>query len=284
MWNAAAQDRHCAPSPLCLRLAAALGACGSDMESEMPAEQELAGRVALVTGAAKNIGRAIALELAAAGAAVAINTRASIAEAEALAADIRGTGGRAAAFLADIADAAAVARMHGAVVAALGPVDLLVLNASVRREVAFETMSFDEWRQVMSISLDGSFHCIQAVLPGMLAAGRGDIITLAGDTALTGAVGKVHSSVAKSGLSGMTRALAREFGARGLRVNCVSPGHINTVRAQVRAPRPDAGRHIPVGRYGEPGEIAAAVRFLCGPRAGFITGQTLHVNGGQWMF
>jgi 3-oxoacyl-[acyl-carrier protein] reductase len=253
-------------------------------DSTMQAEQELAGKVALVTGAAKNIGRAIALELAAAGAAVAINTRASRAEAEALAAEIRAGGGRAAVFLADIAEADAVAGMHATVVAELGPVDILVLNASVRREVAFETMSFAEWRQVMSISLDGAFHCIQAVLPGMLKAGRGDIITLAGDTALTGAVGKVHSSVAKNGLTGMTRALAREFGARGIRVNCVSPGHINTVRANVRAPRPDAGSHIPVGRYGEPGEIAAAVRFLCGPRAGFITGQTLHVNGGQWMF
>jgi 3-oxoacyl-[acyl-carrier protein] reductase len=284
MWNAAAQGRQCAASPLSLSVAGPLHTPGHSTDSNMQAEQELAGRVALVTGAAKNIGRAIALELAAAGVAVAINTRASRAEAEALADDIRGRGGRAGVFLADIAEADAVARMHAAVVAELGAVDILVLNASVRREVAFETMSFAEWRQVMSISLDGAFHCIQAVLPGMLRAGRGDIITLAGDTALTGAVGKVHSSVAKNGLTGMTRALAREFGPRGLRVNCVSPGHINTVRANARAPRPDAGSHIPVGRYGEPGEIAATVRFLCSPHAGFITGQTLHVNGGQWMF
>lgn len=250
----------------------------------MSASTELAGRVALVTGAAKNIGRAIALELAAAGAKVAINTRASRAEAESVAAEIRAAGGKAAVCIADIAEAGAVQRMHAAVAAELGAIDILVLNASVRREIPFETMDFGEWRQVMSISLDGAFHCVQAVLPGMLKAGRGDIITLIGDSALTGAAGKVHSSAAKSGLAGMTRALAREFAGRGIRANCVSPGHFDTTRANPRAPRPDASAHIPLGRYGDPREIAATVRFLCGPGGGFITGQVLHVNGGQWMF
>lgn len=249
----------------------------------MAAGKELSGKTALVTGAAKNIGRAIALELAAAGARIAVNTRVSRAEAEAVADEIRGAGGSAAAFVADIADAAAVRRMQAAVAAELGPVDILVLNASVRREIAFETMAFEDWRQVMSISLDGSFHCIQSVLPDMLKAGRGDIITLIGETALSGAAGKVHSSAAKSGLVGMTRALAREFAARGIRANCVSPGHFDTTRANPRAPRPDAAAHIPLGRYGRPQEIAATVRFLCGPGAGFITGEIIHVNGGQWM-
>jgi 3-oxoacyl-[acyl-carrier protein] reductase len=201
---------------------------------------ELAGKVALVTGAAKNIGRAIALELAAAGAKVAINTRASRAEAESVAEEIRAAGGTAAVFIADIADAAAVQNMHTAVQTALGPVDILVLNASVRREIPFTEMTFDEWRQVMSISLDGSFHCIKAVLPGMVQKNHGTIITLAGDTALSGAVGKVHSSSAKSGLVGMTRALARELGPKGIRVNCISPGHFNTTRANTRAERPAA--------------------------------------------
>jgi 3-oxoacyl-[acyl-carrier protein] reductase len=250
----------------------------------MSAAPELAGQVALVTGAAKNIGRAIALELAAAGAKVAINTRASRAKAEAVAAEIRAAGGSAAVYIADIADAAQVGHMHAAVAAELGAVDILVLNASVRREIAFETMAFADWRQVMSISLDGAFHCVQAVLPDMLKAGRGNIITLIGDSALTGAAGKVHSSAAKSGLAGMTRALAREFAGRGIRANCVSPGHFDTTRANPRAPRPDASKHIPLGRYGDPREIAATVRFLCGPGSGFITGQVLHVNGGQWMY
>ncbi len=249
----------------------------------MTAATELAGQVALVTGAAKNIGRAIALELAAAGAKIAINTRASRAEAEAVAQEIRSGGGTAAVYLADIADAGAVQNMCAAVAADIGKVDILVLNASVRREIPFTEMRFEEWRQVMAISLDGSFHCVKAVLPAMIAAGRGSIITLAGDTALNGAVGKVHSSAAKSGLAGMTRALARELGPKGIRVNCVSPGHFNTTRPAGRAARPPASDHIPLGRYGEAGEIAATVRFLCSAGSGFITGQTVHVNGGQWI-
>jgi 3-oxoacyl-[acyl-carrier protein] reductase len=250
----------------------------------MTALPELAGQVALVTGAAKNIGRAIALELAAAGAKVAINTRASRAAAEAVAEEIRAAGGTAAVYIADIADAGAVRRMAAAVAAELGTVNILVLNASVRREIPFTEMSFDEWRQVMAISLDGSFHCVKAVLPGMIAAGSGHIITLAGDSALTGAVGKVHSSAAKSGLAGMTRALARELGPQGIRVNCVSPGHVDTTRPAYRAARPPAHGNIPLGRLGAATEIAATVRFLCGAGGGFITGQIIHVNGGQWMF
>jgi 3-oxoacyl-[acyl-carrier protein] reductase len=253
------------------------------MTASTEAKGELQGRVALVTGAAKNIGRAIALELAAAGAKVAINTRASRAEADAVAEQIRAAGGSATVHIADVADAGAVQQMCTAVAGELGPIDILVLNASVRREIPFTEMTFEEWRQVMAISLDGSFHCIKAVLPGMIAAGSGNIITLTGDNALNGAVGKVHSSSAKSGLAGMTRALARELGPKGIRVNCVSPGHFNTTRANRRAERPDAATHIPLGRYGEPAEIAATVRFLCGPGGTFITGQTVHVNGGQWV-
>lgn len=250
----------------------------------MTASPELTGRVALVTGAAKNIGRAIALELAAAGAKVAINTRASRAEAEAVAEEIRAAGGTAAVYIADIADAGAVQAMCTAAAAELGAINILVLNASVRREIPFTEMTFDEWRQVMAISLDGSFHCVKAVLPGMISAGSGHIITLAGDTALTGAVGKVHSSSAKSGLAGMTRALARELGPKGIRVNCVSPGHFDTTRPAHRTARPAIHGNIPLGRLGESAEIAATVRFLCGAGGGFTTGQIIHVNGGQWMF
>ena len=244
---------------------------------------ELTGRVAIVTGAAKNIGRAIALELAAAGAKVAINTRASRTEAEAVAQEIRAAGGTAAVYIADIANADAVRQMCTAVATELGTVNILVLNASVRREIPFTEMTFDEWRQVMAISLDGSFHCVKAVLPGMIASGGGNIITLAGDTALNGAVGKVHSSSAKSGLAGMTRALARELGPKGIRVNCVSPGHFDTTRPAHRAARPSMHDNIPLARLGDPAEIATTVRFLCGAGGGFITGQTVHVNGGQWV-
>ncbi|MEK6591740.1 MAG: SDR family NAD(P)-dependent oxidoreductase [Pseudomonadota bacterium] len=246
--------------------------------------RELAGQVALVTGAAKNIGRAIALELAAGGAAIAVNTRASRAEAENVVQEIRAAGGQAEVHMADIADADQVQAMFDGVIARCGRLDILVLNASLRQEVRFTEMSFEQWRQIMAITLDGAFHCIKAALPVMIKAGGGNIIALTGDTALTGAVGKVQSSAAKSGLAGMVRALARELGGHGIRVNCVSPGHINTTRPAHRSARPDAQGLIPLGRWGEAQEIGAAVRFLCGPGGGYITGQTLHLNGGQIMF
>ncbi len=249
----------------------------------MTPNDEFSGKVALVTGAGRNIGRAIALTLAAGGATVAVNTRASRQDAEKVAQEIRDAGGKAQVCLADVADPGAVQAMVDEIIARFGRVDILVLNASVRKEVRFTEMTFEEWRTVMSISLDGSFHCIKACLPSMIEAGGGHIITLGGDTALSGAVGKVHSSAAKSGLAGMTRALARELAQHGIRVNCVSPGHINTTRPAHRSARPNPGSHIPIGRHGEPDEIAATVRFLCGPGAGFITGQTLHVNGGMLM-
>ena len=246
--------------------------------------RELAGQVALVTGAGKNIGRAIALELATGGAAVAVNTRASREDAEKVAQEIRAAGGTAEVCMADIADAGQVQTMFDAVMARFGRIDILVLNASVRQEVRFVEMSFEQWRSIMSLTLDGSFHCIKAALPSMIRTGGGNIIALTGDTALTGAGGKVQSSAAKAGLTGMVRALARELGEHGIRVNCVSPGHINTTRPAHRSARPDAKGLIPLGRWGESQEIGAAVRFLCGPGGAYITGQTLHVNGGQTMF
>ncbi|MBI3916010.1 MAG: SDR family oxidoreductase [Betaproteobacteria bacterium] len=246
--------------------------------------QELAGKVALVTGAGQNIGRAIALDLARAGAAVAVNTRASREAAESVVREIQAAGGQAELCMADVADAGQVKQMVDGVIGRRGRIDILVLNASVRWEMRFTEMSFEQWRVPLSISLDGSFHCIKACLPSMLAAGGGSIVALTGSNVLTGAVGKVHSSAAKSGLTGMIRALARELGQQGIRANCVSPGMINTTRPDYRAPRRDPRGLIPLERRGESEEIAAAVRFLCGPGASYITGQTIHVNGGQTMF
>lgn len=245
---------------------------------------ELSGKVALVTGAGQNIGRAIALDLAAAGAAVAVNTRSSRAAVDEVAQAIRGAGGQAEVFMADVADASAVKAMADGVIRRFGRVDILVLNASVRREVPFVEMTFEAWREIMAISLDGSFHCIKACLPSMIANKGGSIVTLGGDGALSGLVGKVHGSAAKNGLAGMTRALALELAQYDIRVNCVSPGSIDTTRAAHRPPRQGAGGRIPLGRYGRPEEIAATVRFLCGPGAAFITGQTVHVNGGEKRF
>ena len=249
----------------------------------MALSQELAGQVALVTGAGLNIGRATALELARAGAAVAVNTRASRDAAESVVREIRQAGGQAELFIADIADAEQVQQMVHGVLECFGRVDILVLNASVRRETRFTDMSFEQWRVPLSISLDGSFHCIKACLPAMLAAGRGNIVALTGSNVLAGGIGKVHSSAAKSGLTGMIRALARELGAQGIRANCVSPGMIDTSRPSHRSPRRDAKGLVALNRYGESEEIAATVRFLCGPGASYITGQTVHVNGGTTM-
>jgi 3-oxoacyl-[acyl-carrier protein] reductase len=245
---------------------------------------ELAGKVALVTGGAKNIGRAISLALAAAGASVAVNTKSSREEADALVKQIREAGGAAEAYLADIADPQAVKAMGENVLARFGRIDILVLNASQRREVLFRDMTFEEWRNTMSITLDGSFHCIKAVLPSMIEGGGGNIVTLAGDSTLLGAVRKAHNSTAKNGLVGLTRVLAKELAEHGIRVNCVSPGNINTTRPAHRSARADPKGVIPLGRWGESEDVAAAVRFLCGPGGGFITGQTLHINGGQMMF
>lgn len=247
---------------------------------------ELAGKVALVTGASRNIGRAIARALAAGGAAIAVNARSSREDADAVAAEIRAAGGQADVFMADIADAAAVKTMVGGIMRRFGRVDMLVLNASVRTEKPFTELSYEEWRMPLTITLDGAFHCAQACIPLMLEAGGGSIVTLGGLNSLSGAKKRVHGSVAKHGLVGMTRGLAREFGEHGIRANCVAPGRMTTIRAAAanRTPEPGIEKMIPLGRKGDPEEIAATVRFLCGPGASFISGQTVHVNGGQSMF
>jgi 3-oxoacyl-[acyl-carrier protein] reductase len=244
---------------------------------------ELAGKVALVTGAAKNIGRATALSLAAGGAAVAINTRASVADAEKVAQEIRASGGKAEVFVADIADGRQVKAMGEAIMAKFGRIDILVLNASVRSEKPFTELTYEEWRLPLGITLDGAFFCAQACLPSMLANGGGAIITLGGMQSLSGAKNRVNGSVAKHGLLGFTRGIAREFGDRNIRANCVAPGTMNTTRAAGRAPRPEPV-NIPLKRHGEAEEIASVVRFLAGPGASFLTGQSIQVNGGQMMF
>ena len=248
------------------------------------AGRELAGQVALVTGGAKNIGRAISLALATAGAAVAVNTLRSREDAAAVVQEICAAGGDAEVFIADIADAGAVRAMGESVIKRFGTIDILVLNASQRREVLFKDMTFEEWRNTMSITLDGSFHCIKACLPSMLAKRSGNIVTLGGDAVLLGGNRKAHNTAAKNGLVGLTRALAKELAEEGIRVNCVSPGSINTARPAHRSALADPKGKIPLGRRGESEEIAAVVRFLCGPGGGFITGQTIHVSGGDFIF
>jgi 3-oxoacyl-[acyl-carrier protein] reductase len=246
--------------------------------------KELAGKVAIVTGAGRNIGRATAIALAEGGAAVAVNTRKSREDAEKVAQEIRAAGGQAEVFMADIADGATVRAMVDGVVKRFGRVDFLVLNASVRTERPFLELTYDEWRVPLSITLDGAFHLAKACVPEMIKVGGGSIVTLGGMVSLSGAARRIHGSVAKHGLVGFTRGIARELAPQGIRANCVAPGTMNTIRAIDRSGRPDPAKAIPIGRMGEAEEIATTVRFLCGPGASYITGQTIHVNGGQMMF
>jgi 3-oxoacyl-[acyl-carrier protein] reductase len=245
----------------------------------------LAGRVALVTGGARNIGRAISLALAAAGASVLVNARASRADAEQTAAQIQAAGGSALSHLADVTDPAAVQEMVDAAVRQFGRLDILVNNAAVREETPFERLRLEDWRRVLAVVLDGAFVCAQACLPHLVRARGACIVNIGGMTAHAGAAGRAHVVAAKAGLAGLTRALAHELAPHAITVNCVVPGSIETVRGLPGAPeRPPHRQGLPpVGRRGEPAEVAAAVRFLCGPGARYVTGQTLHVNGGGLM-
>jgi 3-oxoacyl-[acyl-carrier protein] reductase len=246
---------------------------------------ELGGKVALVTGAARNIGRAIARSLAAGGAAVMVNAKTSRAEAEKTVAMIESTGGKAALQVADITDAAAVAAMVEATVKRFGRLDFLVNNAAVRFETPFATMKFEEWRKVLSIVLDGAFLCAQAALPHLIRAGGGTIVNIGGQTGHKGAAERAHVITAKAGLAGMTKALALDLAAHQITVNCVVPGAIESQRGLPGVPERPADRRAPppIGRRGEAEEIAAMVRMLCGPDARYITGQAIHVNGGGYM-
>jgi 3-oxoacyl-[acyl-carrier protein] reductase len=244
-------------------------------------KNELAGRVALVTGSARNIGRAIALSLAQGGASVMVTAKQAAVEAEAVAEEIRGLGGRAASMVADVGDPASAAALVRVTVEKLGRLDILVNNASVRREVDFADLEYDEWRDIMAITLDGAYLCSRAAMPYLTADG-GSIVNMGGLSAHTGATRRAHVIAAKMGLVGLTRALAHDLAKHRVTVNCVAPGLIDTARVGAE-PAHHAGKMPPVGRKGTPEDIATLVRFLCGPDARYITGQTIHANGGLFM-
>lgn len=244
---------------------------------------DLAGRVAVITGSARNIGRAIAIALARAGAAVVVNARTSAADAEKVASEIQAAGGRAVARIADVTDPDAAASLIGTAVDRFGRLDIVVNNASVRREVDFAQLDYREWREVLATTLDAAYLCSHAALPHLIAAGSGSIVNIGGLSAHTGAAKRAHVIAAKAGLVGLTRALAHDLAPHGITVNCVAPGLIDTVRAGGKEPSHHAVHHTLAGRRGAPEEIAALVRFLCGPDARYITGQTIHANGGAFV-
>jgi 3-oxoacyl-[acyl-carrier protein] reductase len=251
----------------------------------MRAGDDLAGKVALVTGAARNIGRAIARSLAAGGASVMVNAKTSRAEAEKTVSMIASAGGKAALHIADVTAEKEVAALVEATVKRFGRLDFLVNNAAVRFETPFERMKYEEWRQVLAIVLDGAFLCAQAALPHLIRAGGGTIVNIGGQTGHKGAAERAHVITAKAGLAGMTKALALDLAPHRITVNCVVPGAIESQRGLPGVPERPAERRAPppIGRRGEPEEIAAMVRMLCGPDARYITGQAIHVNGGGYL-
>jgi 3-oxoacyl-[acyl-carrier protein] reductase len=242
--------------------------------------------VALVTGSGRNIGREIALGLARSGLAVAVNVRSSAAEGQAVVDEIVAAGGQAMLCLADVTDPAAVAGMMAAIGKQWGRLDVLVNNAAIRREAKVDLISAKDWRDTLAVILDGAFYCAQAALPLLRASDRAAIVNIGGMTSHSGAADRVHVVTAKAGLGGLTRALAHDLSPEGITVNCISPGMVDTKRnttSSTNAPNHHAKHHPLLGRRGTAAEIAASVVWLAGPQARFITGQTIHVNGGTYL-
>jgi 3-oxoacyl-[acyl-carrier protein] reductase len=247
-------------------------------------DKDLSGRVAVVTGAGRNIGRAIALALADAGASVVVNGLSNAEAVDGVVREIEARGGRALAALADVADEAAVSRMIGAGADRFGCIDVVVNNAAGRPEQRLEAMTLGEWRGVLATILDGAFLVTKAALPHLRRSGAGAVVNIGGVSGHIGTKDRAHVVTAKAGLTGLTKALAHDLAADGITVNCVVPGLIATARDPSRQlPHHHSVSRTLTGRLGTPDDIAATVRFLAGPQARYITGQTLHVNGGMYL-
>lgn len=250
----------------------------------MSASNELIGKVAIVTGGGRNIGRAIALQLAQSGTAVVVNVRSNKAEAGKVVAEIEAAGGKAVTHIGDVGDVKAVEEMAQLALSRFGRIDILVNNAALRGEQKFTEMSYADWRKVLDVTLDGAFHCVKACLPALQKSGQGTIVNIGGLSAHTGAKDRAHVVAAKAGLVGFTRALAHDLADDGITVNCVVPGLIGTPRPK-DAPEPQ--HHLThstiTGVRGTPDDVAAVVRFLCSPAARYVTGQSIHANGGAYL-
>lgn len=246
-------------------------------------DSPLAGRVAIVTGAARNIGRTIALRLATDGATVVVNAIQDSTAAVAVAHEISEAGGQAMAHVADVTDEEAVQKMVDLTVTAFGKVDIMVSNASIRGQVPVDEMTLEEWHRVLAVPLDGAFLLSKACIPHMKKNNWGRIITLGGISAYIGTKNRAHLLAAKAGLVGFTRGIAAEVAEFGITCNVVSPGHIETDRPASAGVRPRLTVQPPINRFGSIDEVASMVRYLSLPEASYITGQTMHVNGGLYM-
>ncbi len=245
--------------------------------------QPNSNRVALVTGASRNIGRAIATALASKGNHVVVHAAQDKAEAEQTLKQIESYGVNGMVVLGDLSDPDIAPRIINQVIDKFGQLDILVNNAAIRPESPIAEISYAQWRKVMGVCLDAVFLMSQAALDPLRQSGQGSIINIGGLTAHTGASNRSHVISAKAGVVGFTKALAHELSAEGITVNCVAPGLIETVRDENNKPHHHATRTNILGRRGQPEDIAEAIVFLAGSSARYITGQTIHINGGAYL-
>jgi 3-oxoacyl-[acyl-carrier protein] reductase len=247
----------------------------------------LKGKTALITGSGRNIGRATALTLAREGVNVVVNARTNQAEVDAVADEVRALGVRALPVLADVADREAVDSMVAQALEEFGGIDILVSNVAIRPHRPFLEVTNDEWVHIRGIILDGAVYCSQAAIPSMLVRGWGRVIYMTGSGTYRGGANRAHVSAAKMGLAGLARSLALEMAPHNITVNIISPGTIDTVHEASWYPEgvPESRAHseVPLGRAGSPEDIAAACRYLISDDGAYVTGQTLHVNGGLFL-
>ncbi|MFT5391605.1 MAG: 3-oxoacyl-[acyl-carrier protein] reductase [Gammaproteobacteria bacterium] len=247
--------------------------------------QTLDGKIALITGAGKNIGRSIALNFAAQGATILVNGRSDTEAVAAVVAEINNAGGQAYAAMGDVSDPSAVNALVERAAKDAGGIDIVVSNAGLRRKTAFLDMHFDEWREILSVALDGAFLLAKATAPHMIKRGGGSFLALSGISTHIGTLNRCHVSASKAGLEGFVRAIARELAPHNITCNCIAPGAIDTERGASAGPLPSAraAGDIPLGRSGTVDEIAATASFLASAGGAYITGQTIHVNGGAFL-
>ena len=245
----------------------------------------LQGKISLVTGGSRGIGHATVLGLAEAGSDVAFTYQHAQDQADAFCAEVRNKGVRVQAYQADAASEEAVHAMTRRVLEAWGPVHILVNNAGITRDKSFLKMSKAMWDEVLQVNLNGLFHTTQAVLPGMIAASWGRIVNVSSIVGQTGNFGQVNYAVSKGGVIAFTKSLAREVAPKGITVNAVAPGFIATdmLNHMPESALDQVKAMTPMGRLGQPEEIADAIVYLARPQASYVTGQVLAVNGGMYM-